>query len=823
MQAGAFPVAPELNQVNTATTMTTNRLGTLCSKSQVFERHSDIICRYLFLIFATLPALVLAAFAVAATAQSVDFNHDIRPILNEHCSGCHGGVKKNGGFSVNSRELLLGPADSGDSVVVPGDSYRSNLMRRVTAADISERMPPEDHDGLNAGEIDLLKRWIDTGANWPVHWAYQPLPFLRPASSFDDRHPIDWFVRRKLEFNHIQPSSPAEPLTLARRLSLDLTGLLPDTKTVESLNRSSGSALRSDELDSLVDSLLAMPQFGERWARHWLDEARYADSEGYEKDSIKSDAFRFRDWVIQAINSDMPFDEFTRRQIAGDLMAKPSPDDLIATKFHLQTQFNLEGGVDSEEDRTKRVIDRVGTLGTVWMGSSVACCQCHDHPYDSFRQTDFYRLYAFFNNADFTADFLGHEPADADQKRAERGEKWAELTRLLQHQLTDKNYNDEALHKMWELRVFDNDSGFTRYLQERISSPRKTWVFTRGDFLRPMIKAGEVTADVPATLGSISARATSPDRLDLVKWLVSPNNPLTARVTVNKVWMHLFGQPLADQPQEFGTRGSAPSHPELLDYLARWFVDEAKWSRKQLIRLIVSSQTYQQSAKVREELVPIDPNNRLLARQNRFRVEAEIIRDISLQAAGLLSLKVGGPSVFPPLPAIVAQQTYAGNNKYTTSTGEDRYRRGLYTFFRRTAIDPNLTTFDCPDSSLTRAQRDRSNNPLQALATLHNEVFHEAAQGFAQRLLESETATATDQFLLNEAFLIAIGRPPTESEVLPLKQLLTEARKHFGAHTQDAGRLIGDHAAKDVAPAENAAWITVTRVILNADEFLTRS
>ncbi len=772
----------------------------------------------MLLIFATLTPK-------SANAQSVDFDRDIRPILNDHCAGCHGGVKKNGGFSVISRELMLSETDSGDAALVPGNVEGSVLIQRISASDIGERMPPEGHDGLTPREIDLMKQWVNEGAAWPSHWSYQPLPQLRSNSDFEGQHPIDWFVRRRLSEQKIQPSPPADAVTLVRRLSLDLIGLLPPPEVTEPLSNSS-EPFEADSvaLATIVDSFLAVPHFGERWARHWLDEARYADSEGYEKDSVKNDAYRFRDWVIKAINDDMPFDDFTRRQLAGDLLPDRTVDDLIATKFHLQTQFNLEGGVDSEEDRTKRVIDRVGTVGAVWMGASIGCCQCHDHPYDSFRQKDFYRLYAFFNNADHAADYLGTKPKDAAKKLADREKRIQELNDLLEKQLTDKNYSDQTQSKLSQLRSFDNSAGVTRYLNERQESRRKTYVFTRGDFLRPNVEEGEVLPNVPGVFGTLNNSQASPSRVDFANWLVQPENPLTARVTVNKVWMYLFGQPLADQPQEFGSRGSAPSHPELLDYLARWFMDEAKWSRKKLIRFIVTSQTYQQSSKTRPDVAEIDPRNRLLSRQSRFRVEAEIVRDISLQAAGLLSAKVGGPSVFPPLPSIIAQQTYAGSNKYKASTGEDRYRRGMYTFFRRTAIDPNLSTFDCPDSSLTKVQRDRSNNPLQALATMHNEVFHEAAQAFAKRLLAADgEAKSSDEDLFKDAFLITVGRKPTAAEIESLSTLLNKARQHYASHEDEAKAFIGPHAVDGVSSTENASWGAVTRVILNLDEFLTRS
>jgi hypothetical protein len=766
--------------------------------------------------------VLLSTAGTRVQAERVDFERDIRPILNNHCAGCHGGVKKNGGFSVISHSRITGETDSGEPAVVPGDAAGSELIRRVTAADPAERMPPEDHDGLSQREIELLEMWIDDGAAWPAHWSYAALPALPEDSLFEGQHPVDWYVGQQLQAKGIQPSPPAELPTLLRRLALDLNGLLPAAADVEEF-AGLGEADRSQRVLEYADRLLASPHFGERWGRHWLDEARYADSEGYEKDSVKPDAYQYRDWVINAINEDMSFDQFTRRQLAGDLLPDRTAQDLIATKFHLQTQFNLEGGVDSEEDRTKRVIDRVSTLGAVWMGASIGCCQCHDHPYDAFRQTDFYHLYAFFNNMDFTADFLVSTPKDADKLREERRDKWQKLSDLLKKQLTDTNYNDDCQRELTRLRTFDNSKQFTRHMTERTSDRRQTYVFTRGDFRRPNVDGGTIDPGIPSPLGALQARGQTPDRLDLANWLVSEDNPTTARVTVNKIWMHLFGAPLAAQPQEFGSRGAPPSHPELLDYLARWFVDEARWSRKRLIRFIVSSQTYQQSAATRPELVSIDPNNRLLARQNRFRVEAEIVRDIALQTAGLLNDKVGGPSVFPPLPAIIAQQTYAGSFRFKASTGADRYRRGMSTFFRRTAIDPNLRTFDCPDSSLTKAQRDRSNNPLQALATLHNEVFHEAAQAFARRLLQMKDADETAEGRMTQAFVIAVGRHPTEAEVGTLTGLLRKSRQHYKQHPDQAQKLIGSYTVDGQSAAEMASWVATCRVILNLDEFLTRS
>ncbi|MCA9229644.1 MAG: PSD1 domain-containing protein [Planctomycetales bacterium] len=777
-------------------------------------RRSIVVFRKLLpalLLVSALPAWVARA-ETSETRRPVDFHLEIQPVLQK-CIACHGGVKKNAGFSVLSRELLLSPTEYGEPALVVGDSTAGTLIERITSDDPEERMPPEEP--LGPDEIEAVKAWIDQGVPWPKHWSYAPLQQAEEGQSPS----IDHYVRQRLEELEISPAPSADRRTLIRRLSLDLTGLLPTVVEVDSFVSDSSP----DAYSALVDRLLASPHFGERWARHWLDEARYADSEGYEKDSPKNDAFLFRDWVVQSLNDDMPFDQFTVKQIAGDLLPEPTNADLIATKFHLQTQYNLEGGVDAEEDRTKRIIDRMSTIGAVWLATTVGCCQCHDHPYDSISQREFYSLVAFFNNADLAADFLDKVPEEAEKHLQDRNKQIAELADLLNKQVNDKNLSNEVQSRLSKLRNFDNSNGFVRYLHERTDNRRATYILQRGDFLRPRIDDGALTPQAPAIWPPIQPRGEIPDRLDLAYWLTSPDNPLVARVTVNKTWMHLFGNPLVATPGDFGARGMTASNVELLDWLAHWFVHEAKWSRKELIRLIVNSATYQQSSAVRPELLGVDPENELLARQNRFRVEAEILRDIALQTSDLLSRKLGGPCVFPPLPAIIAQQTYANSNNYKVSEGESRYRRGLYTFFRRTAIDPNLSTFDCPDSSSSKSQRDRSNNALQALATLQNEVFHEAAQGFAHRLLDLSLASGLpDHARIRQAYLVALGREPQPDEAHLLQSLLQDARNYYKAHSDEAAKLVGNHPAVNVAAPENAAWVATTRVILNLDEFFTR-
>lgn len=744
--------------------------------------------------------------------EPVDFHAEVRPILMDHCAECHGGVKKASGFSVLSRESMLQDNDSGGPGFITGDSEKSSLIQRLRTTDLDERMPPEGHDPLSAAQIDVIVRWIDEGAPWPKHWALTPINKVDVPRGV---HPVDYFVSQGLDSEELAFSPRAEPSILVRRLFLDLSGLLPDPEVVNGFVADSSGI----NYERLVDQLLASPHFGERWGRHWLDEARYADSLGYEKDSVKKDAWRYRDWVVDALNADMSFEIFSRYQLAGDLMPQTESDALIATKLHLQTQFNLEGGIDAEEDRVKRVVDRVNMFGSTWLGLTMACSQCHDHPYDPVSQRDYYSLYAFFNNMDMDASFLGARPENEETVLKERAGIVEKLEQMLVRQISDKNLNNQTVGLLGRLFNFDNDKGLTRHMRERAEKRRETYVLKRGDFLRPDIKQGLVEPDTPGLFPSMGDPGKLKDRADLVDWLFTDTHPITARVTVNKVWMRLFGTPLVNTVQDFGSRGEQSTHPLLLDWMAGWWQSDAGWSLKRLIKWIVMSDTYQQSSNHRQDLKRVDPNNRLLARQNRFRVEAEIIRDISLQTAGLLNLEIGGPAVFPPIPDSVLNQSftkYGGNSK-----GPDRYRRGIYTFFRRTAIDPNMMIFDCPDASASKAMRDRSNNALQAMTTLNNEVFLESAQSWSLELLQA-LPNATDTIRLNHAFKLALSREPSPEEKAQLIPMLGDARGVFELHEEQALQYLGTYGSKEITPGEQAAWMSVLRLILNLDEFFTR-
>ncbi len=769
-------------------------------------------------VFAFACWLTLAGADLSAAAD-VEFSRDIQPLLAEKCLLCHGTDDQQGGLRLDRFDTATAAADSGARPIVPGEPEQSELLTRVTSTDADVRMPPKG-EPLTPPQIDLLRRWIADGAGYKTHWAYRPIerhPAPQVRRTDWPRDDLDRFVLAGLEARGIEPSPEADRRTLIRRLSLDLTGLPAEPEEVEAFV---GDAA-PDAYERLADRLLASQHFAERWGRHWLDLARYADSDGYEKDNTRPDAWRYRDWVIDAINADMPYDRFTVQQLAGDLLDDAGYPERLATAFNRQTLTNTEGGVDKEEYRVLAVMDRTETLGAAWLGLTVGCARCHSHKYDQLTHDEYYGLFAFFNDADeanatvpddaiVSAESLTPPAAAVGETAAEDAKEAAE-----------KKTKPQSVGVMAARK-----------------KPRTTHVLEAGDFLSP---GKEISPGVPAVLPPLASRrpGARPDRLDLAQWLVDPGHPLTPRVAVNHVWKHLFGRPLVASMNDFGVRGERPTHPELFDRLAADFV-AGGWSRKALIRRIVTSVTYRQASNHRPELLDLDPQNNLLARQNRFRVDGEIVRDMTLATAGLLATTVGGPSVFPPMPAGVAEISYGGNFTWKTSPGEDRYRRGMYTFFKRTAPHPTLITFDCPDSNITCVERTASNTPMAALATLNNDVFVEAAAALALRVLSERLPAAprvavipvstaaggadsrSDDARLARSVVICLGRPPQEDELARLESLLVESRRWYDEHPDDAKRLVAGRSLPNCPPSELAAWTATVRVLLNLDEFLTR-
>jgi mono/diheme cytochrome c family protein len=1037
----------------------------------LLRKHSPV------LIALGLLAAVPPALPQEAAPAPVDYARDVKPLLAKHCAACHGPDKQQAGFRTDTAKLAIQGGDIGPAIV-PGKSGESRLIAAVSGTSDEVSRMPLDRPPLSEAEIDLLRRWIDAGAQHPDdevaepggriesdHWAFQPV--VRPdvprvQQQGRVRNAIDAFIQARLEQEGVKASDEADRVTLIRRLSLDLLGLLPSPAEVDAFLADN----QPGAYERLVERLLASPHYGERWGRHWLDAARYADSNGFTIDGPRM-MWPYRDWVIEAVNRDLPFDEFTIEQLAGDLLPGATTEQIVATGFHRNTLANEEGGTDDEQFRVENVVDRVGTTGTVWMALTIGCAQCHDHKYDPVTQRDFYRVFAVFNSTADNNDAAGlgpkqslPDPAQAVERdrisaeiAAAEKEK-TELERTLLERMAEwqEGLTAVAGEVRWEtvppadaratsgvtLRVLDDQSllvegqtpehdvydvAFTSPLrsvsairlevlpheslpkqgpglasngnfvltevelflrpegaeagaaesdfrqklvdavadhaqenypiahtldgdlttgwainvkggmgsmnvrraatffpqgplastesqrwtfrlrhetpvnpkyqigrfrlsvtdapvaalllsdevrqllatpadqrtkeqQERLRTvylqgsqpwrdvagrvdaarrrldklnqtipttlvmkeldrPRESFVHIRGDFLR---RGTPVAPGVPGVLPELNVDDRATNRLDLARWLVDPQHPLTARVTVNRVWQRFFGVGLVETENDFGVQGTPPTHPELLDWLAFEFV-RREWSVKDLQRLIVTSAAYRQSSALRDDLAQRDPANKLLARQSRVRLEAEVVRDACLSASGLLSERQGGPPVYPPQPDGVYALTQNKKN-WTESQGEDRYRRGLYTYFWRSAPHPLMPTFDAPDANFACTRRVRSNTPLQALTLANDRGFMELAQGLAARILTE--GPDYDDGRIRHGFRCALGREPGEAEASRLATFLATQRERFAADAAAAKVATPAALPEGIGPAEAAAWTALARVLLNLDEFITR-
>lgn len=804
--------------------------------------------------FAVLVAVVLGVgWAQEARAEApVDYTRDVKPLLARHCVDCHGEKLPRGKLRLDTAAAAFKGGKSGPPIV-PGKADESALIDAVTGEGSIDRMPLK-RPPLSPAEIATLRTWIDQGAKAPavespskpttVHWAFVP-PTRKAIPAVADpngaAHPIDAFIRSRLDQEKISPSPPADRATLIRRVSLDLVGLPPTPEERAAFVADD----RPDAYERLVDRLLGSPHYGERWARIWLDQARYADSNGYSIDAPRK-IWKYRDWVIDAFNGDLPFDQFVIDQIAGDLLPGATLNETVATGFHRNTPINQEGGIDLEQFRVEAVEDRVATTGSVFLGLTVGCAQCHDHKYDPISQREYYRLLAFFNSVDepeidlaepselarrdalrvqiaaFHKELKAQHPQvaskemdwektlsplykqelppelkDAFDRAVEKRTKrqWEGLTELFLAQSADFKTQFAALAA---LQAQEPKIETSMVVQER-PTPRPTFVFVGGDFTR---QGEPVSPGIPSILPPIAPRNPGrADRLDFARWLVAPGHPLTARVALNRVWQVYFGRGIVETENDFGTQGTPPSHLDLLDWLATEFPARG-WSLKAMHRLIVTSRTYRQSSHARGDLERVDPGNRLLARQSRLRLDAEVIRDESLAVSGLLSPKVGGPSVFPPQPDGVMTLGQM-RRPWVASRGADRYRRGLYTYFWRATPFPALTVFDAPNAAQTCSRRNRSNTPLQALTLLNDEAFVECAEALAGRVRRE--GGESDQGRLDHAFRLGLGRSPTGRERALLLSLLADERR-----------------ASSGGSADRDAWTTAARVLLNLDEFITR-
>ena len=933
-----------------------------------------------------------------AAGSAVEFNRDIRPILSANCFSCHGPDRE-----ARKGKLRLDTAEG--AMKVMGSVDDSELIHRVETDDPDDLMPPADSGHtLTSEQKRLLREWVAAGGAYDTHWAF--IPPTKPAAPAGV-HPIDHLVRARLKEKGLKPSAEADRYALIRRVSLDLTGLPPTIEEADAF-------AKTGDYEAVVQQLLASPVFGEHWARMWLDLARYADTKGYEKDRHR-DMWRYRDWVIEALNRDLPFDQFTIEQLAGDLLPKPTTEQLLATAFHRNTMENDEGGTDNEEFRVAAVKDRVDTTMQVWMGLTMGCAKCHSHKYDPITNVDYYSFYAFFNQTedadrmtpvmptptvaqteqvaklqaevqmltqllrkkpkgfatalakwkarfettplwqplklnamtskqgvtlsqseDGTLSVAAENPdkdtwtltlelpADKtvtalriDTIPKEAGGKWRdknvalrELTAELitpgikpkklklvnpradfsqrgwdvakaidgrpnvgwafspkaadphaavfdfakpvsggQLRLTlEMEYGQGLLFESFRLsasthppkwltadvkpaagleRVFaEHEFGPTRGIYAKLKASRsrlknaqsaiaktpimrelvpakqrKTKIHNRGNFL----DQGEaVTARVPEVFGKWPADAPT-NRLGVARWLMQPENPLTARVMVNRVWARLFGIGIVETEEDFGSQGTVPSHPKLLDWLAIDFRENG-WSLKQLLKTIVMSRTYRQSSELSPQQIAVDPRNRFLSRGPRFRLSAETVRDQALAASGLLTRRLGGPSVMPPQPAGVWKSTYSGE-KWKNATGPDRYRRGLYTYLKRTSPHPAMLAFDAGSGEICQIRRVRTNTPLQALVTLNDPAFVEAAGALAKRMKDPE-----------HGFRLVLTRPPKGLERKRLRQLYQTLKADYAKDPGDAQRMLESAGLKD----GDAAKVAVANVLLNLDETLMK-
>ncbi len=951
-----------------------------------------------------IPALTLTLSllcpVLARAEAKVDFNRDVRPILSDKCFRCHGFDEKE-----RKAKLRLDTPDGavrvldGHAAVVPGQPEKSELVRRLKPEDPEDIMPPvEMKKPLTDAEKATLTRWIKEGGAYSAHWAFIPpqAPAVPAVEAGAGGNAVDSFLRARLVDEKLAPAAEATREALIRRVTLDLTGLPPTLEEVDAFL----SDTTPQAYEKVVDRLLQSPRYGERMALHWLDLARYADTHGYHLDSGR-DMWPWRDWVISSFNRNQPWDAFVREQLAGDLLPNPTQDQLVATGFVRNNMINFEGGAIAEEYLTAYIIDRVNTTGTVFMGLTIGCAQCHDHKYDPITQKDYYKLYAYFNavpesgldgNKGNAAPVLELKPADHDARKAELAKQVAVLTEAVKKDeaawqvleprdfkstggatltkqadqsllaggpvpdkdvyeftatvppggagslrvevMTDPSMKGngpgrapnssfvlsevEAEAKGAKLKLKDaaadyNQGGFevakaidgkpgtgwaidgperhaagmawfalekplaagaevrvrlkfealgqheagrvrvsvgpaaatgsraelaqaqakleafgktvpTTMVMRQMDKPRDTFVLMRGEYDK---KTDKVEPGVPAALGSLPEGAPA-NRLALANWLTAPQNPLMARVTVNRFWAMIYGTGLVKTLNDFGSQAEMPSHPQLLDWLATEFI-RSGWDVKHLMRLMVTSGAYRQSAAVSPALQEKDPGNRLLARGPRFRLAAEFIRDGALAVSGLLHDQIGGPSVSPYQPAGLWEELSSrGDSKnwsaqiYEQSHGPDLYRRGMYTFWKRTSPPPSLTTFDAPDREICCVSRDRTCTPLQSLILLNDPTYVEAARVLAGRLL---SAPGTDAERVVRAFRQCTQRRPTERESGVLAKLLDQQRKRFAADPAAAEKLIATGESpreSGLSAPEHAAWTSVCSALLNLDETVTK-
>jgi hypothetical protein len=816
--------------------------------------------------------LFLASLTLsAADKPTVDYVRDVRPILANSCYACHGPDDKarKGKLRLDLRDEAIKKA------IVPGKGSESPLVKRVVSKDSEETMPPAHakKPAITPDQANLLTRWIDEGAKFDQHWAY--VKPVRPAvPEVKNRawvqNTIDAFIAQGHERNGFTPAAAADKITLIRRLSIDLLGLPPSPAEIDSFVKDESP----QAYEKVVDRMLGSKHFGERLALMWLDAVRYADTAGYHSDNHR-DVWLFRDYVIDSFNNNKPFDQFTLEQLAGDLAPNPTNEQRVASGYNKMLMTTEEGGAQAREYTAKYAADRVRNASNAWMGATMGCCECHNHKYDPFTTKDFYRFAAFFADVaevpvgrqpqtpivtpaqaeqlkTFDAEIAAKKTAIAMAKISEEGQaKWEADTKKTppkglakpiadalaieadkrndaQKKTLAQHYRDNVAPETAAARkelaaVTAKKDAFQKSLPQTlvttVTQPRMMRVLPRGNWLD---ETGEVVQPgIPEFLGSVgkTERAT---RMDLAKWMVSPENPLTARVFVNRLWKLAFGQGLVRNLDDFGTQGTPPTHPELLDWLASEFVAK-KWDVKGTLKLMLMSNAYRQSSIAPKAVRDRDPANVWLSRQNRFRIDAEFIRDNALAVAGLLTTKIGGPSAKPYQPAGYWAMLNFPQRDWAADKNEDQYRRGMYTYWCRSFPHPSLTAFDAPSREECTNDRPRSSTPLQALVLLNDPTYVEASRVFATTIMK-EGKTTPER--LNAAYRRALSRSASAEEIKVLTALFDKHLAEFKKDAEGAKKLL----AVGIAPlpanmdtAELAAWTSVGRVILNLHEAVTRN
>ena len=738
-----------------------------------------------------LPALGLAAWLVAVlpgvSSEPLDFGRDVQPILSNRCYACHGPDEQSreAGLRLDQREAAVATRDDG-AAIVPGDPDASLLVQRILTADPDDLMPPpKAKKPLTQAEKDILTRWVQEGAEYARHWSFEPIRKPTPPTvSGDDwsRGPVDRFVLEHLTANDTSPAAETDRATFLRRVTLDLTGLPPTVQELDAFLADKSP----DAYEVLVDRLLASDDHAERMTAVWLDHARYADSNGYQFDNERT-MWPWRDWVINAFRQNMPWDRFITEQLAGDLLENPTQAQLIATGFNRNHGYSIEGGIIDEEYRVLYANDKTTTVGTLFLGLTMDCTRCHDHKYDPVTMADYYSLFAFFNH-----EAEAGAPGEAGRKK-------------------------KAAPPYIELQPStDRPAALAMIMKD---APRETHILKAGQFDQP---GALVTPRTPEVLPPFDGYPAN--RLGLAQWLTSSDNPLFARVTVNRVWQQLFGTGLVKTADNFGLQGEPPSHPELLDWLASDF-RESGWNLRHLVKQIVLSATYRQHSRFRPEID--DPENRLLARGPSFRLPAETIRDQALAVSGLLTPQVGGPSVRPYQAPGIWEDLNAPKSHaevYKTDTGPALYRKSMYTYWRRGAMHPGMAVFDAPSRDVCTVERPVTNTPLQALAVLHGPTYIEAARQLATRLLRNDTASSmNDRITL--ALRSTLARTPAPEELVLLAGLHRDRLVRYQNNAAAADKLLGVGASPldpDLDRAELAALTDVCLAIFNLSETVTR-